>query len=118
MEREASAERLFLARGFDEISARSRAALLADVERGFERAAGAAPAWRWFVPGRIEIFGKHTDYVGGRSLLAATPRGFAVVAGPRSDGLVRVVDVRYGDDVTVDPAAGEPPRRRWPAYVS
>jgi galactokinase len=45
--------------------------------------------------GRIEIFGKHTDYAGGRSLLAAVPRGFAVVAGPRTDGIVAAVDARW-----------------------
>ena len=34
--------------------------------------------WRLFVPGRLEVFGKHTDYAGGRSLVAAVPRGIAV----------------------------------------
>ena len=29
----------------------------------------------WFVPGRIEVFGKHTDYAGGRSILAASAQG-------------------------------------------
>ncbi len=33
---------------------------------------------RLFVPGRIEVLGKHTDYAGGRSLLAAVDRGFTV----------------------------------------
>lgn len=33
---------------------------------------------RWFVPGRIEVFGKHTDYAGGHSLLAAIDRGVSV----------------------------------------
>ena len=41
----------------------------------------------WWVPGRIEFLGKHTDYAGGRSLLCATERGFAVVAVPRADSL-------------------------------
>src|SRR5690349_11918029 len=44
----------------------------------------------YFVPGRIELFGKHTDYCGGRSLLCAIDRGFAVLARPRSDNRVRV----------------------------
>jgi len=44
-----------------------------------------------FVPGRIELFGKHTDYAGGRSLLAAVDRGFRLAAAPREDNLVRVV---------------------------
>lgn len=29
----------------------------------------------WFVPGRIEVLGKHTDYAGGRSLLLASEQG-------------------------------------------
>ncbi len=42
------------------------------------------PHWLWFVPGRIEVFGKHTDYAGGRSLLCTVPRGIAVAARPRA----------------------------------
>ena len=37
---------------------------------------------RFWVPGRLEIMGKHTDYCGGHSLLCAVPLGFAVVATP------------------------------------
>ncbi len=33
---------------------------------------------RWFVPGRLEVFGKHTDYAGGNSLLAAVDRGITI----------------------------------------
>ncbi|MCO5296621.1 MAG: hypothetical protein M9921_07175 [Fimbriimonadaceae bacterium] len=33
----------------------------------------------WWVPGRVEILGKHTDYAGGRSLTCAAERGFALV---------------------------------------
>lgn len=33
---------------------------------------------KWFVPGRIEVFGKHTDYAGGHSILAAVDRGVTV----------------------------------------
>lgn len=51
----------------------------------------------WFIPGRIEVLGKHTDYAGGRSLLCAVDRGFAVVSQPRGDGLVRVTDVLRGE---------------------
>lgn len=32
----------------------------------------------WFVPGRLEVLGTHTDYAGGRSLLAAVDRGVTV----------------------------------------
>ena len=48
---------------------------------------------RYFVPGRIEVLGKHTDYAGGRSLLCTVEHGFCVVTSPRSDSCVRVVDV-------------------------
>jgi len=37
-------------------------------------------SFRAFVPGRIEVFGKHTDYAGGHSLVAAVPRGITVSA--------------------------------------
>lgn len=46
----------------------------------------------WYVPGRVELFGKHTDYCGGASLLCALERGLCVVARPRQDGRVRVLD--------------------------
>jgi galactokinase len=46
-----------------------------------------------FVPGRIEVLGKHTDYAGGRSLLAAVERGFCVVARARDDNRVRIAPV-------------------------
>src|SRR5690606_31499564 len=45
------------------------------------------------VPGRIEVLGKHTDYAGGRSLLAAAERGIALVAAPRPDARVSIHDL-------------------------
>ena len=70
------------------------------------------------MPGRIEVFGKHTDYAGGASLVGAVPRGFAIVAGPRDDRRVRVIDARWDDEVAVDPA--EPTARftGWRNYVA
>ncbi|MFC1628738.1 galactokinase family protein [Gemmatimonadota bacterium] len=44
-----------------------------------------------FVPGRIELFGKHTDYAGGSSIVAATDRGFRMVASPRNDTTIRMI---------------------------
>jgi galactokinase len=46
----------------------------------------------YFVPGRIEVLGKHTDYAGGRSLLCAIERGFCVVAFSRPDPRVKIAD--------------------------
>ena len=61
---------------------------------------------RFFVPGRIEVFGKHTDYAGGRSLLCAAGRGFCVSARPRTDAVLRIVDRgrSLAAEVPLDPA--------------
>ncbi|WP_130866157.1 galactokinase family protein [Acidipropionibacterium timonense] len=37
---------------------------------------------RWFVPGRIEVLGKHTDYAGGRTVVAAVDRGVTTTCEP------------------------------------
>src|SRR6185295_12810757 len=92
-----------MSRGFDAEAAASRAALLALAEHGLLRMTATTPQWRWFVPGRIEIFGKHTDYAGGHSLLAAVPRGITLAARQRSDGIVRVGDIFDGQVIEVDP---------------
>ena len=44
---------------------------------------GRDAAFAVFVPGRIEVLGKHTDYAGGRSLLCAVERGVCLVARAR-----------------------------------
>eukprot|EP00123_Amoebidium_parasiticum_P007150 comp17916_c0_seq1/m.18192 comp17916_c0_seq1/g.18192 ORF comp17916_c0_seq1/g.18192 comp17916_c0_seq1/m.18192 type:complete len:479 (-) comp17916_c0_seq1:418-1854(-) len=51
---------------------------------------GDTHARAYFVPGRVEVVGKHTDYAGGRSLLAAVSRGFGVVTVDRDDNHVRI----------------------------
>lgn len=66
----------------------------------------------FWIPGRIEVLGKHTDYGGGRSLLCAVERGICVVARPRSvspqqiwsggPSLVRVVDANSGESIEFD----------------
>lgn len=53
----------------------------------------------FYVPGRIEVFGRHTDYPGGSSVLAATNRGFCYVVVPRSDAHVRLFAPDVGDSV-------------------
>ncbi len=54
---------------------------------------------RYFVPGRIEVLGKHTDYAGGRSLLCAAERGMYFAVAPRADDTMRVADGRLGETV-------------------
>ena len=62
-----------------------------------------SPRFAWWVPGRLEVFGKHTDYAGGRTLVCAVPRGLAVAASPRRDGSIHALDARRGESVTLDP---------------
>ena len=85
------AERLVFA-GMSEAEARKKAELFANIERSLA-AQSVGSVVRWFVPGRIEVLGKHTDYAGGRSLLCTAERGFCLAAVPRNDSLVRVSDV-------------------------
>ena len=78
----------------------------------------ARDAHLWWVPGRIEFLGKHTDYVGGPSLVCAIERGFAVAAVPRRDRCMRIIDARNGESVeTVLSAEVVPPRDHWSNYV-
>ena len=86
--------------GMSERQAGSMARLFARAEEALDGLDGRSrPAGRFalFVPGRIEVLGKHTDYAGGRSLLCAVEQGFAVVASPRSDCVVRIVDAAWND---------------------
>lgn len=83
-----------------------------------DRIGASTPRWSVWVPGRIELFGKHTDYAGGRSLLCAVERGFVVRAALRRDHLVRAIDVASGEQCTtpLDPRADEV--SGWPRYVA
>lgn len=78
-----------------------------------------AGALRFFVPGRIEVLGKHTDYAGGRSLLCAAERGFCVAASARSDRLVRLRDAGRGltAEVLLD-ASLVPASSGWTVYAA
>ncbi len=106
-----------IAAGMSENAARSRSAMFARAEEAL-RGRGIAPAHRVHVPGRIEVLGKHTDYAGGRSLLAAVERGFCVVSAPRSDAVVRLTDLGRADEVslTLDAAAVPLATPHWAIY--
>lgn len=93
--------------------------------RQFERVAAAlagagaeaGAARGYFVPGRVEVLGKHTDYAGGRSLLCAATRGFVLAAVPGADSLVRVIDADTGEAIAgpLDPGL-VPPAGQWATY--
>jgi galactokinase len=75
----------------------------------------------WFVPGRVEMLGKHTDYAGGRSLLAAVDRGHTVTARAREDRLLRVTSSIARETIEIDLDAPEAAERQgaghWSGYV-
>jgi galactokinase len=75
-----------------EDQAAKKAACFASLEEQIHSTDHREPM-RWFVPGRIEVLGKHTDYAGGRSLLCATEYGFCVAAFSRADSLIRIHDI-------------------------
>jgi len=75
------------------------------------------PLLAWFVPGRVEVLGKHTDYAGGRSLLMAVEQGICLVAAARADNLVRIVAVDSAQEISfaLDDCP-EPPAGHWSNY--
>jgi galactokinase len=95
--------------------------LHAAVRSALAGVAGIDSAPAFWVPGRIEVLGKHTDYAGGRSLICAVERGFVIVAVPRNDSLVRVLNLADGSEVmlALDARLPDPPDAwmRYPATV-
>jgi galactokinase len=77
-----------------------------------------APLTAWYVPGRVELLGKHTDYAGGRSLVLALERGFRMVARPRRDGIVRLIPADHPDLQETFPLGTRPerPAGHWLHY--
>jgi galactokinase len=71
----------------------------------------------FFVPGRIEVLGKHTDYAGGRSLLCCVERGFCVITSSRRDRTLRFVDAKSGErsEFAFEEDV-ELPQRGWRTY--
>ncbi|GAA1491066.1 galactokinase family protein [Brachybacterium sacelli] len=77
---------------------------------------------RWFVPGRLEVLGKHTDYAGGRSLLAAVDTGHTLTARPRDDRVLQVSSEGADGTVIFDldragEASTDEPDGHWGGYV-
>jgi galactokinase len=97
------------AAGMRRVEAERKARLADRAHRALQSlgVAGNRAMHSWFVPGRLEVFGKHTDYAGGRSLLCAIERGCVVVAAGRDDAHFRVVDANDGSVAHVSEAADE-----------
>lgn len=80
-------------------------------------AASGKPPMAFFVPGRIEVLGKHTDYAGGRTMVAAVERGFCIAALPRDDRQIVVIDAVTGETIVfLADAELEPQKGGWANY--
>src|SRR5215210_2333373 len=78
--------------GFSEAEVLRKQVLFELVAKAYAELSPRPAAHALWVPGRLEIFGKHTDYGGGHSLVTAVPRGFALLASPRTDGVIAIHD--------------------------
>ena len=69
------------------------------------------PAWLGLAPGRINIIGEHTDYIGGLSLPTGVDRFALVRLRPRADRQVhiRALDLAEGFSFGVDAVPDPPP---------
>jgi galactokinase len=104
-------------RGFGPAEAAAKADLFHDAIDALQAVASERPTHAVWVPGRLEVFGKHTDYAGGHTLVAAVPRGFGFAArgGARPPLAARIYlqDVVRNQDLTIATSgaaasAGEP----------
>lgn len=105
----------FEAAGFSAPSALRKAEFVEDCARAL---GCKTPAHLFYVPGRLEVMGKHTDYAGGRSITCALDRGIVVAVQPRCDShcLVHACDLRQsvGFDLGAELKA---PASGWSNYV-
>lgn len=81
--------------------------------RRFRVLHGAEPQWVATAPGRVNLVGEHTDYLGGTCLPIALPYATWAAGAPRTDGLVHVTS---GEDLTWRGVSGQVPDG-WAAYV-
>ncbi|HEV2287998.1 MAG TPA: galactokinase family protein [Candidatus Acidoferrales bacterium] len=96
------------------VESSAKSALFARLLRELQgmREGGASFHYAFFIPGRLEFLGKHTDYAGGRSLLCAIEHGICIVAAPRDDAQICIFDAGRASSVdfeftaSIEPTAG------------
>lgn len=71
-----------------------------------------------FIPGRIEVLGKHTDYCGGRSIVCAIDRGFHLEIEERSDALVVLENLDASEKVSIDLSEPVATSHDWSHYAA
>ena len=105
--------------GMSQAEAQSKAELLAKAVSALENT-GVALGEDWqafFVPGRLECLGKHTDYAGGRSLICAIERGFVLVCTAREDERIRIIEANTAEQVEFEISPELTPRMgHWANY--
>jgi galactokinase len=69
-----------------------------------------------FVPGRVEILGKHTDYAGGRSVTCAIDRGIVLAVRPRRDDGLRILHLDRGEEHVVQIDGDDSTAPHWLLY--
>ena len=72
--------------------------LVSRVERCFKAEYGYRPTLLVQAPGRVNLIGEHTDYTGGFVLPCAINKQIVAAAARRSDSVVRVIAVDFGDE--------------------
>ena len=72
---------------------------------------------KWFVPGRLEVLGKHTDYAGGRSLLAAVDRGVTITLEDADDAICASTTAVPGELRLLPGQPNDLPKGHWGNYV-
>jgi len=105
----------------DECLLKRKRDLIMKVLREFEKRFNPSPdeeVYVFFVPGRVEVFGKHTDYAGGHSILFALDRGFFCISRVNDLGMIRIRDINpiYGERVFKVSDRLEPPIGDWGNY--
>jgi galactokinase len=97
---------------------RQQALDLLELHRAAYPGSGSRQAAFGFVPGRIEVFGRHTDYAGGRSLVCAIDRGFFFLAALNSDGMIRMQERETEFEPIAFPLASNlaPRKGHWANY--
>jgi galactokinase len=105
--------------GLSPRAASAKAALVERCDLALDSEGAGSKRWSLWVPGRVELLGKHTDYAGGRSLLCALERGLCVRGATRRDGLVRVIDIAAGQRYETSLTEHDPRHQNgWTHYVA
>ena len=107
-------------RGLSARAAAAKAELFGRAARALTEAGCSADqaAHGFFVPGRIEVLGKHTDYAGGSSIVAAVERGFCLAVARRGDSAVHISALDFdGPAVSFELSPDlEVPHGHWSNY--